>query len=584
MESDFLTSPADIYPNRRVELEYAEICEKTRTSFAQLCDEYDDVFSKNNQDIGKTTLIEMEIDTGDSLPVAQSPYTLPLKHYEWVRKEIEMLKKAGVIVKSLSPWASSVIVVPKKSAPDEPPHRRLVIDYRKINSLQQQIKRADKSTGCLSLYPLPKIDKMFAKLNGSKNFSTIDLRSGYYHIGLTKGSRPKSAFVVPMGKFEFLRTPFGLLQVPAYFQLLIDNVLQGCSKFAMGYLDDIIIFSRTEEEHLEHLEKIFRKLREYRLKMKREKCDFFKKHLQYLGHLVLEEGFKPLLEKIKSIKNIPPLKIAKEVKQFLSLAGYYDKFVPRFADLSRPLTHLTWQNIEFQWTEKCQKSFDNLRELLTKYPILWYPDPSKDYTLFTDTSKFGYAGVLTQEYEDSGIKKYHPVCYMSGLFRGSQLNWAALTKEAYANYMSVRKFTFYITGHNIKVKSDHLPLKKFLKKKTLNVKVNYWVMELEQFKIELDWISGIKNTLADSLSRLLDMTPEAEPTWEPPGEEFSVDCFEELETAKVHEIFMEQIENVEIEVPKEVMQEVKVPISKEKMIQLQKNDEYCRRIVRRMRA
>ena len=270
MESDFLTSPADIYPNRRVELEDAVISEETKECFAQLCNEYDDIFSKNNQDIGKTTLIEMEIDTGDSLPVAQSPYTLPLKHYEWVWKEIEMLDKAGVIVKSLSPWASPVIVVLKKSALDEPPRRRLVIDYRKINSFQQQIKRADKSTGCLSLNPLPKIDKMFAKLNGSTIFSTTDLRSGYYHIGLTKGSRPKSAFVVPMGKFEILRTPFSLSQAPAYFQLLIDNVLQGCSKFAMGYLDNIIIFSRTEEEHLEHLEKIFQKLREYRLKMKRE--------------------------------------------------------------------------------------------------------------------------------------------------------------------------------------------------------------------------------------------------------------------------------------------------------------------------
>ena len=324
-----------------MELEDAEISGKTKEQFAQLCNKYDDVFSKNNQDIGKTTLIEMEIDTGDSLPVAQSPYTLPLKHYEWVRKEIETLIKTGVIVKSLSPWASPVIVVLKKSAPDEPLRRRLVIDYRNINSLQQQIKRADKSTGCLSLYPLPKIDEMFAKLNGAKIFSTIDLRSGYYHIGLMEASRRKLAFVAPMGKFEFLRTPFGLSQAPAYFQLLFDNVLQGCSKFVMGYLDDIIIFSKTEEERIEHLERILTKLREYGLKMKREKCDFFKKHLQYLGHLISEEGFEPLPEKIKSIKNMPPPKIAKEVKQFLGLAGYYPKFIPRFADLSRPLTNLT---------------------------------------------------------------------------------------------------------------------------------------------------------------------------------------------------------------------------------------------------
>ena len=272
--------------------------------------------------------------------MAQSPYTLPLIHYEWVWKEIETIKKAGVKVKSLSPWASPVIVVPKKSAPDEPPCRRLVIDYRKMNSLQQQIKRADKSTGCFSLYPLSKIDEMFAKLNRSRIFSTIDLRSRYYHIDLTEGSRPKSAFVVQMGKFEFLRTPFGLSQASAYFQLLIDNVLQGCSKFAMGYLDNIIIFSRTKEKHLDLLEKIFWKLREYRLKMNREKCNFFKKHLQYLGHLVSEEGFEPLPEKIKSIKNMLPPKNAIEVKQFLGLAGYYRKFGPRFADLST-LTNLT---------------------------------------------------------------------------------------------------------------------------------------------------------------------------------------------------------------------------------------------------
>ena len=333
----------------------------------------------------------------------------------------------------------------------------------------------DKSTGCLSLYLLLKIDEMFAKLNGARIFSTIDLRSGYYHIGLTEGSRPKSAFIVPMGKFEILRTPFGLSQAPAYFQLLINNVLQGCSKFAMGYLDDIIIFSKTEEEHLEHLEKIFKKLREYGLKMKREKCNFFKKHLQYLGHLLSEEGFELLPEKIKSIKNMPPPRTAKEVKQFLGLAGYYHKFVPRFADLSRPLTNLTHQSVEFEWTERCQKSFDNLRELLTKYPILRYPHPNKNYTLFTDVSKFGYAGVLRQKY---------------------------------TIYMAVRKLTFYITGHNIIIKSDHLPLKKFLEKKTLNAKVNNWAVELEQFKIELDWISGVKNTLADSLSRLLDMTLE----------------------------------------------------------------------------
>ena len=257
IESDFLISPGDVYPNRKVELEDANIKDSTRESFEVLCEQQHEAFSKNNKDIGRTQLIEMEIDTGDSLPVAQSPYTLPLKHYDWVRQEIETLEKSGVIERSLSRWASPVIVVPKKSAPDEPPWRRLCINYQKVNALQPEVKRTDKGTGCLSLYPLPKIDEMFSKLGGATIFSTIDLHSGYYHIGLTRESRAKSAFVVPMGKWQFKRTPFGLSQAPAYFQLLINKVLMGCSSFVMGYLDDIIIFSKTEEEHLQHLEENF---------------------------------------------------------------------------------------------------------------------------------------------------------------------------------------------------------------------------------------------------------------------------------------------------------------------------------------
>ena len=165
-----------------MQLEDADIKESTKENFELLCEQQHEAFSKNNKDIGCTQLIEMEIDTGDSLPVAQSLYTLPLKHYDWVCQEIEMLEKSRVIGRSLSGWASLVIVVPKKSAPDEPLHRRLCIGYRKVNTLQPEVKCMDKSTGCLSLYPLPNIDEMFSKLGGAKVFSTINLCSGYYHI------------------------------------------------------------------------------------------------------------------------------------------------------------------------------------------------------------------------------------------------------------------------------------------------------------------------------------------------------------------------------------------------------------------
>ena len=568
IESDFLISPGDVYPNRKVELEDADIKDATRVSFEELCEQQHEAFSKNNKDIGHTQLIEMEIDTGDSLPVAQSPYTLPLKHYDWVRQEIETLEKSGVIERSLSRWASPVIVVPKKSAPDEPPQRRLCIDYRKVNALQPEVKQTDKGTGCLSLYPLPKIDEMFSKLGGATIFSTINLRSGYYHIGLTRESRAKSAFIVPMGKWQFKHTPFGLSQAPAYFQLLIDKVLMGCSSFAMGYLDDIIIFSKTEEEHLQHLEEIFVRLRKFGLKMKHEKCSFFKKHIQYLGHLVSEKGFKPLPEKLELIRKMPAPRTAKEVKQFLGLIGYYRKFVPCFVDISRPLTKLTHHNVTFEWTDQCAKAFNHLRKLLMEYPILRYPNPTQGYILYTDASGIGWSGVLTQEHlDEKGKAKNHPICYVSGQFRGSQLNWAALMKEAYAIYMSVRRLSFYLTDVEVTIRSDHLPLKKFLNKQTMNSKVNNWAVELEQFRLHLEWIPGSQNLLADSLSCLLDVVPDAQKSKEPDDQEFGSYCFEELEPAKVMEtISMEVIELTDGSKDSKCLQKSRKPLEKQGVI------------------
>ena len=307
-------------------------------------------------------------------------------------------------------------------------------------------------------------------------------------------AKPKTAFVVSgMGKFEFNRVPFGLAQVPAYFQRLINEVLIDCN-FAMGYLDDIIIFSKTEEEHLQHLEKIFERLQKAALKPKLQKCSFFKKHIQYLGHLISDEGIQPLPEKLESIAKMPVPQNAKQVKQFLGLVDYYRKFVPRFSDISRPLTQLTRKNEGFNWSAECDKCFHMLKDYLQETLMLRYLDPAADYILYTDASKYAYAGVLTQSIDRTD----HPVTYTSGLFRGSQLNWAALTKEAYAIYMSVKKLSFYLDSAQITLRSDHLPLKKFLEKNTMNAKVNNWAVELESQNINFEFIAGTKNVLADT--------------------------------------------------------------------------------------
>ena len=534
-ESDFIKSPAEVDPQRKINLEDKHIKDETRDQFQKLLSNYDEIISKGSEDKGKTLLVEMDIDTGDSPPIAQRPYTLPLQHADWVRNEIETLERADVITKSISPWASPVVIVPKKAENGGPPQRRMCIDFRKLNSLQPEVTNVSGGKGCISLVPLPKIDELYAKLKGYKVFSTIDLRSGYYHIGLSESAKPKTAFVISnLGKYHFNRVPFGLAQAPAYFMKLINMVLTGID-FAMGYLDDIIIFSRTEEEHLEHLRTIFDRLKEAGLKLKLQKCNFFKKHIQYLGHLISDEGIHPLPEKLESIRKIIAPNNQKEVKMFLGLIGYYRKFIPRFADMARELTRLTKKGEEFEWTTKCERSFQLLKEYLLKAPILKYPDPQKEYFLYTDASNYAYAGILMQHIDGTD----HPITYVSGLFRGSQCRWAAMTKEAYAIYMSIKKLNFYLDTAKITVRSDHLPLQKFLEKATLNSKVNNWAVELEDQNISFKFIPGAKNILADTMSRLIEIDKTTELTPEEDGKEFGYIPFEKL--PEVQEIVTEEI-------------------------------------------
>ena len=423
---------------------------------------------------------------------------------------------------------------------------------------------------------------MYKKLKGAKVFSTIDLRSGYHHIALGKSSRAKTAFVMPFGKYKFLMVPFGLAQAPAYFQLLMNKVLKGL-KFAMTYLDDIIIFSQDELQHLEHLEIVFSRLREAGLKMKRSKCDFFKSEIHYLGHLISPEGISPLPNKLDSIRHMPVPNSEKEIKQFLGLTGYYRKFVPRFADISRPLTTLTKKDAIFEWTSACQKSFELLKEALCGEPVLKYADTSKPYTLYTDASKYGWAGVLTQPHtttiDGKSTTTDHPVAFVSGLFRGSQLNWAALMKEAFAIYMSVKKLSFYLTDAQILLRSDHKPLEKFLLKNTLYSKVNNWAMELKAFNIQFDYIKGSNNILADTLSRLIAIDPDTPTTPEEPGYEFGYAIFEEFpkvqtKTYEVNEVIVGTDKKIIKNDPElqNSLQCIQNPIAPQRLRRLQQQD------------
>ena len=264
-------------------------------------------------------------------------------------------------------------------------------------------------------------------------------------------------------------------------------------------------------------------------------------------------------------------KMQNKVKQFLGLVGYYRKFVPRFADISRILTKLTHKDQEFKWTPECDKCFHMLKDYLQEAPILRYPDPAASYTLYTDASKYAYAGVLTQQQDDMD----HPVAYVSGLFRGSEINWAALTKEAYAIYMSVKKLSFYLDSARITVRSDHLPLKRFLEKNTLNAKVNNWAVELESQKIYFVFIQGTKKVLADTLSRLIEIDDNIKLPAEQEGHEFGYVPFEQLPPAQVtvtEEVIINEINNLKVKIqhidPVKKDLKIELPISNLKLKEL----------------
>ena len=295
----------------------------------------------------------MRIDTHTADPVSQKPYPIAMKHYEWVKDEIEKLLTTKVICTSHSSWSASIIIIPKGEG-----GKCLVIDYRAHNKVTRKFT-----------WPIPKVKDIFSKLNGATYFTTLDLHARYHHIPLDKSSIPKTAFNSPFSKFEYVKVPFRLAKAPTYFQELMTGILKDFP-FAIAYLDDIIIFSKTPQEHLSHICLVFEKLGSANLSMKKSKCSFFSKEIQYLGHILSATGIQPLPSKTHAIQNMKPPTTPKQVRALLGLVGYYRKFIRGFAKLAKPLTLLTRQQVKFDWTPEHHEAFLHLKEAIVQAPIL----------------------------------------------------------------------------------------------------------------------------------------------------------------------------------------------------------------------
>lgn len=461
-----------------------------KNEILKLIKEYSDIFHNENQPLSFTSEIKHHIHTTDEVPVFTKSYRYPEIHRAEVKKQIQEMLSQNIIQPSHSPWSSPIWVVPKKLDSVGKRKWRIVIDYRKLN---------DKTIG--DRYPLPNITDLLDKLGRCQYFSTLDLASGFHQIPLAKKDIPKTAFNTENGHFEFLRMPFGLKNAPATFQRIMENILRGIqNEKCLIYLDDIIIFSTSLQEHISRLREVFNRLRKANFKVQLNKSEFLRKEVAYLGHIVTPDGVKPNPDKIQAIKNFPLPKTEKQIKGFLGLLGYYRKFIKDFAKLTKPLTKCLKKenkiNIDDPEYLSC---FNMCKNLLINEPILQYPDFSQPFVITTDASNYAIGAILSQ----GKIGNDLPISYASRTLNSSETKYSTTEKELLAVVWAVKYFRPYIFGRKFKIVTDHKPLQwLFSIKEHTNSKLARWRLRLEEYDYEIIYKKGISNKNADALSRI----------------------------------------------------------------------------------
>ena len=316
-----------------------------------------------------------------------------------------------------------------------------------------------------------------------------------------------TAFACHRGLFQFNTMPFGLTNAPAIFQQTMAIVLDGLGKFSVAYLDDILIFSETLEEHLVHIQRVFNRLREYSLKLKLKKCSFVKPETNYLCFVINESGIKPEACKVNVIKALPVPTTVKEVRSFIGMCSYYRRFFPGFSAIAEPIIALTCKFSRFKWDAKCQTAFETLKEKLATFPVLGYPDVNQPYVLYTDASDLCIGACLTQLCDDtsdngSNEKIEKPIYYLSHRLSDTQTRWSTIEKEAYAINYALQKLDHCVNGSEFVIRTDHAPLKYILEKPIQNKKIQRYALSIVGYNCRIEYISGRDNSCADALPRV----------------------------------------------------------------------------------
>ena len=461
----------------------SELTDQQRQRATDVIRSYEDIFSQNEYDIGRTHLVEHTIDTGDHRPMRQALRRHPIAHLDIIDQQVEEMCKNGIIEPAASPWASNIVLVKKKDG-----SMRVCVDYRNLNQITYQ-----------DTYPLPHIDTCLNTLQGASWFSTLDLRSGYHNIPIREADKDKTAFITRRGSWRYNVMPFGLTCAPSVFQRLMDLVLCGLTyELCMVYLDDIVLFSNDFDTHVSRLQQVFERLRQAGLKLKASKCCLFQRKVSFLGHVVSAQGLEVQEEKVASVRTWPIPTNLHDARSFVSFCSYYRRFIPSFANIAAPLYHLTKKGVRFVWGPDQQQAFDTLKSCLISAPVLAMPVDDATYYLDTDASDIGLGAVLSQIQD--GTER--SIAYASRSLNAAERNYCTTRKELLGVVYGLKQYRQFLLGRPFVIRTDHSSLQWLRRTPEPMAQQARWLNFIEQFNYTIEHRSGNKHSNADALSRI----------------------------------------------------------------------------------
>ena len=465
------------------ELDIGDLTPTESLALHRVLARYHTVFSKHELDIGRAHIKQAKIELDTTTPINVKQYPLSPDNLGQLQKEVKKLEDLNVIRKSTSNFNSPTVLVRKKDG-----SYRLCIDYRKLNAHTKVIQ-----------HPLPTFDFTTRLLAHNKYFSGLDMVAGYFQISLSPESRPYTAFTAANNKYEFTALPMGLKNGVGLYQQVMNMVL-GDMQFnrALVYVDDVLLYSRNFQHHLDSLIELFSKLEAVNLKLKPRKCGLFKKQISFLGHVIGEFGIRPDNAKIEAVQEFGTPTSKKQVKSFLGLCSYFRRFVPNFAQKAQCLFDLTSVKSKFEWSDKHQAAFITLKNDLVHPPVLAHPKFEKPFILYTDASLVGVAGILCQEHPDGGEVV---IAYASKKLSDAQTRYTVTELELWALIYSVKQFRCYLHGAKWTAVTDHCPLRWLYNMRDPSARHFRWIMFLEQFQYEIRHRKGAAHTSVDALSR-----------------------------------------------------------------------------------